>query len=101
MIIPEKTRESLGEFDATADCSSTKLKVLRIASKAGFENVAKLEEKWQGNDVYYPCGPRGETLYIGPVYFVVTDGEIVPYTGTKARKIIEDIETQYLEETEN
>ena len=70
-------------------------KVLNIAKKGGFDNVAKLDEQWKGNDVYYPCGPKGETLYIGPVYFVVMNGDVVPYTGAKARKIIEDIEKEY------
>lgn len=77
-----------------------KSKVLQIAKKAGFENVAKLEDQWRGKDVYYPCGPNGETLYIGPVCFVVDAEKITPYTGAKARKIIEDIEAEYPDDEE-
>ena len=46
-------------------------KVLKLAEKGGFENVAKLDGKWKGYDVYHPVGRNGETLYIGPVYFLV------------------------------
>lgn len=72
----------------------TKWKVLRVAKRAGFDNVKKLNVQWKGHDVYYPCGPKGETLFIGPVYFVVMDENIVPYIGAGARRICADLNTE-------
>ena len=72
----------------------TKWKVLKLAKRAGFDNVKKLKEQWKGHDVYCPCGPKGETLFIGPVYFVVMDENIVPYIGAGARRICADMEAE-------
>ena len=62
-------------------------KVLKLAEKGGFENVAKLDGKWKGYDVYHPIGQNGETLYIGAVYFLVKGDNVRAANYNESEKI--------------
>lgn len=68
--------------------------VLEVAKNGDFENVKPLEHKWNGLDVWAPCGPNEETLYIGAVCFV-DDGETVtPHILDDAKKIYREMNEQ-------
>ena len=65
--------------------------VLEVAKKGDFDNILKLPDKWQGYDVWVPCGPNGETLYIGAVCFVDMGTEVKPYVLKEAEKILDEL----------
>lgn len=63
-------------------------KVLEYAKKGGFDYIQKLNIDWKGNQVYYPCGPKGETLYLGaPVFFLANDEKVRVATNREAEDI--------------
>ena len=65
--------------------------VLEVAKKGDFDNVVKIEGKWNGCDVWTPCGTNGETLYIGAVCFVDDGTEVKPYMLNEAEAIFREV----------
>ena len=53
-----------------------KNKVLEFAKKDGFENIVKLDEKWNGYEVYTPVDSDGKLAYFGFVYYLVKNKSV-------------------------
>ena len=74
--------------------NNRKQAVLEVAKKGDFDNVKMAELKWNGLDVWGPCGPNGETLYIGAVCFVDDGKTVTPYILDEALKIYREMGEQ-------